>query len=69
MPKMKTHRGAAKRFKCTGSGRLKHKQPGHSHLLTGDSRKRKRQQRRPSYAHHTEVKSLKRLMPYICNQE
>lgn len=69
MPKMKTHRGAAKRFKSTGSGRLKHKRPGHSHLLTGKSRKRKRQQRRPSYAHHTEVKGLKRLVPYSGSQE
>ncbi|MEW6388130.1 MAG: 50S ribosomal protein L35 [Thermodesulfobacteriota bacterium] len=65
MPKIKTHRGAAKRFKSTASGRLKSKKPGHSHLLTGKSRKRKRQQRLAEYAHPTEVKSLKRLLPYL----
>jgi large subunit ribosomal protein L35 len=65
MPKMKTHRGAAKRFKPTASGRLKRKQPGHSHILTGKSRKRKRQMRLPDFAHPTEMKGLKRLLPYI----
>jgi large subunit ribosomal protein L35 len=65
MPKIKTHRGAAKRFKSTASGRLKRKQPGHRHLLTGKSRKLKRQQRLPDYAHPAETKSLKRLLPYI----
>jgi len=62
---MKSHRGAAKRFKSTASGRLKHKRPGHSHLLTGKSRKRKRKQRLPSYAHPTEIKGLKRILPNI----
>jgi large subunit ribosomal protein L35 len=65
MPKIKTHRGAAKRFKSTASGRLKRKRPGHSHLLTSKSRKRKRQQRLPDFAHATEIKGLKRLLPYI----
>lgn len=63
MPKIKTHRGAAKRFKRTASGRLKYKRPGHSHLLTGKPRKRKRQQRLPDYVHSTEKKGLKRLLP------
>ena len=65
MPKMKSHRGAAKRFKPTGSGRLKFKKPGHSHILTSKSRKRKRQQRLTAYAHDTEMKSLERLLPYL----
>lgn len=65
MPKLKTHRGAAKRYQKTASGRLKHKRAGHSHLLTGKSRKRKRQQKRPAFAHPTEMKSLKRLLPYL----
>jgi len=65
MPKIKTHRGAAKRFKPTGTGRLKYKKPGHSHILTSKSRKRKRQQRLTAYAHPTEMKSLERLLPYI----
>ena len=64
MPKMKTHRGAAKRFRTTASGRLKKKRPFHSHLLTGKSRKRKRQQRQPGYILGTDAKNLKKLLPY-----
>jgi large subunit ribosomal protein L35 len=65
MPKIKTHRGAAKRFKATAGGRLKHKKSYHSHILTSKSRKRKRQLRRPDLVAATEVKSLKRLLPYL----
>jgi large subunit ribosomal protein L35 len=65
MPKMKTHRGAAKRFKATGKGRLKHKQPYHSHILTSKSTKRKRQLRSPAYMAAAETKALKRLLPYL----
>jgi large subunit ribosomal protein L35 len=65
MPKMKTHRGAAKRFKATASGRVKHKRPFTSHILTSKSAKRKRQMRQPAYAASTELKSLKRLLPYL----
>ena len=42
MPKMKTHRGAAKRFKKTGSGKVVRHKQGMGHLLSGKSRKRKR---------------------------
>ena len=52
MPKMKTHRGAAKRFKATGKGRLKHKQPYTSHILTSKTAKRKRQLRQASLPVH-----------------
>jgi large subunit ribosomal protein L35 len=65
MPKLKTHRGAAKRFRKTASGRLKHKQPYHSHLLTGKGRKRKRQLRQPALIHPTEATKVKRLLPYL----
>jgi large subunit ribosomal protein L35 len=65
MPKLKTHRGAAKRFKATGKGRLKHKQPYHSHILTSKSTKRKRQLRQPAYLSEAETKALKRLLPYL----
>ncbi|MFA4903453.1 MAG: 50S ribosomal protein L35 [Desulfobaccales bacterium] len=65
MPKMKTHRGAAKRFKATGNGRLKHKQPFTSHILTSKSSKRKRQLRSAAYMSIAEAKSLKRLLPYL----
>jgi large subunit ribosomal protein L35 len=65
MPKMKTHRGAAKRFKATGKGRLKHKQPYTSHILTSKTAKRKRQLRQPAILAGAETKSLKRLLPYL----
>lgn len=42
MPKMKSHRGACKRFKRTGSGKIVHKRQGMGHLLSSKSRKRKR---------------------------
>ena len=64
MPKMKTHRGAAKRFKATGKGRLKHKQPYHSHILTSKSAKRKRQLQ-VAFLSEAETKSLRRLLPYL----
>ena len=51
MPKMKTHRGAAKRFKITGSGKLRRHHSMKSHILTKKTTKRKRQLRRS-----TEVK-------------
>jgi large subunit ribosomal protein L35 len=65
MPKMKTHRGAAKRFKATGKGRLKHKQPYHSHILTSKTSKRKRQLRQGAYLSIAETKSLRVLLPYL----
>jgi large subunit ribosomal protein L35 len=65
MPKIKTHRGAAKRFKATGKGRLKHKQPYTSHILTSKTSKRKRQLRQSAYMSLAETKSLKRLLPYL----
>ena len=65
MPKIKTHRGAAKRFKATGKGRLKHKQPYHSHILTSKSAKRKRQLRQAAYMSTTETKCLRVLLPYL----
>ena len=65
MPKMKTHRGAAKRFKATGKGRLKHKQPYTSHILTSKTAKRKRQVRQAAYMSTTETKCLRVLLPYL----
>jgi large subunit ribosomal protein L35 len=65
MPKIKTHRGAAKRFKATASGRLKHKKPNRSHILTSKERKRKRQLRLPGLMHGAEEKRLKQMLPYL----
>ena len=63
MPKMKTHRGARKRFKKTGGGRWKRNQAYHSHLATKKSMKRKRRLRRPALVDRADVRRLKRLLP------
>jgi ribosomal protein L35 len=44
---------------------LKRKRPGHSHLLTGKARKRKRQMRLPDYAVGADIKNMKRILPYL----
>jgi large subunit ribosomal protein L35 len=63
MPKMKTHRGAAKRFKVTGSGKVKRGHANKSHILTKKSSKRKRNLRRPDLiATPGEQKMIKRLL-------
>lgn len=65
MPKMKTKRGTAKRFKKTGSGKLRRHRANHSHLLTGKSRKRKRRLRTASVISKVDEKLLKRCLPYL----
>ena len=65
MPKMKSHRGAAKRFHGTASGRIKHKKPCHSHILTSKTTKRKRHLRQGTCVSAAELKKLKRLLPYL----
>ena len=65
MPKVKTSRGAAKRFKITGSGKkVKRQKAFANHILTKKSPKRKRNLRQPGLVHGTEIKAIKRLMPY-----
>ena len=61
---MKTHRGAAKRLKITGSGRLKRHKANHSHILTKKNRKRKRRLRAPDLVDKSNEKQMKRLLPY-----
>ncbi len=65
MPKMKSHRGAAKRFKKTASGRLAHAKTNRNHILTKKSTKRKRQLRGPAYAAKGDAKKLEQLVPYL----
>jgi large subunit ribosomal protein L35 len=65
MPKMKTCRGAAKRFKRTASGGLKRGQSHRRHILTKKSTKRKRHLRSDAMVHDSDVRMLNRLMPYI----
>ena len=63
MPKMKTHKGAAKRFKITGSGKVKRYRAYKSHILTKKSAKRKRRLRRPDTINtRGEAKNIKRLL-------
>jgi len=65
MPKMKTNRGAAKRFKRTASGGLKRNQSHRRHILTKKSTKRKRQLRSPNMVHHADLRMINRMLPYI----
>ena len=61
--KMKTHKGAAKRFKVTGSGKVKRMKAYKSHILTKKSPKRKRNLRRPTTVATTgDTKRMKRLI-------
>jgi large subunit ribosomal protein L35 len=64
MPKTKTHRGAAKRFKKTGSGKIKRSKAYASHLLGGKSPKRKRGLRKSGLVSEQETKRISKLIPY-----
>jgi len=65
MPKMKTNRGAAKRFKATSSGKIVRNKAFASHILTKKSTKRKRGFRKSTVLDSTNTKSVKRMLPYI----
>ncbi len=62
MPKMKTNRGAAKRFKKTGSGNLKRKKAYTSHILTKKSTKRKRKLRQQTGIAPSDMNRVKRML-------
>ena len=64
MPKMKTNRGAAKRFRRTGSGKFKRAQSFRRHILTKKSSKRKRHLREPGTLHPADVRVARRMLPY-----
>lgn len=64
MPKMKTHRGAAKRFKKTGTGKFKRSRACASHILEKKSPKRKRRLRHSTLISATEVKRVAKMLPY-----
>lgn len=63
MPKIKTNRGAAKRFKITAGG-VKRGSSHRRHILTKKSTKRKRQLRSPGMLHEADVRAAKRMLPY-----
>ena len=65
MPKVKTSRAAAKRFKKTGTGQLKRMKAYKSHILTKKSQKRTRNLRKSIITDATNVKSMKKILPYL----
>jgi len=64
VPKLKTNRGAAKRFRKTGTGKIKAKRAFARHILTKKSANRKRGLRTPKFVDQTDAKGIKRLLPY-----
>ena len=65
MPKIKTNRAAAKRFKATGTGKLKRNKAYKSHILTKKSTKRKKNLRQATITDATNVKNMKKVLPYL----
>jgi large subunit ribosomal protein L35 len=65
MPKMKSKRGAAKRFKATASGKIKRRKGWKSHLLEWKSPKRRRRLRKASLVSKEDRRRIKRLLPYL----
>lgn len=63
MPKIKTHRGAAKRFSITGTGKIKMNKANRRHILTGKSGKRMRRLGQSTIVDHAN-RDLYRLLPY-----
>lgn len=64
MPKLKTKKGASKRFKVTKNGKIKRKKAYRGHILTKKSSKRKRNLRKPEYVSSSEKKTVSRMLPY-----
>jgi large subunit ribosomal protein L35 len=64
MPKMKSNSGAKKRFKKTGSGKIKRKKAYKSHILTKKSSKRKRNLRKAEIVDSANEKKINQLIPY-----
>jgi len=62
MPKMRTNSGAKKRFKLTARGKIKRKKAYHSHILTKKRPKRKRNLRKATLVHPTNVSRIRRLL-------
>lgn len=65
MPKMKTSRGAAKRFKVSKGGKIVRRKGFKSHILSSKSRKRKRRLRQATVVSRVEARNIRRLIPYL----
>jgi large subunit ribosomal protein L35 len=64
MPKMKTKRGAAKRFRLTASGKVKRSRAFKRHILTSKSTKRKRHLDMDTLIHKADARSVRTMLPY-----
>ena len=64
MPKLKTRRGAAKRFTFTSKGKVKRRKGFLRHILSNKTKKQKRHLRRATLVHKADERSIKRLLPY-----
>ncbi|MBE0598552.1 MAG: 50S ribosomal protein L35 [Desulfuromonadales bacterium] len=65
MPKIKTNRGAAKRFSKTGTGKIRRSKAFTSHILTSKTTKRKRNLRQSALVHKADQRNISRLIPYM----
>ena len=65
MPKMKTNRAAAKRFRVTGSGKVKHKKAYARHHAWAKNRKQKRHLRRQNVLNDTQTAKVRVMVPYL----
>ena len=64
MPKLKTHKGASKRFKKTGTGKVKRRHAFARHILTSKPRSRKRKLKHAEVADAADQPKLRRMLPY-----
>jgi len=64
MPKLKTKKGALKRFRVTKNGKVKRKKAYKSHILTKKNTKRKRNLRKPAYVSASDKKAVAKMLPY-----
>ena len=65
MPKIKTNRAAAKRFRITGTGKIKRNKGFKSHLLSSKAKKRKRRLRKGALVAEVQIKKTRKLIPYL----
>ena len=65
MPKLKTRRSAAKRFTVTGTGKVRRRHAYLRHILSSKTRKQKRRLRHSALVAATDVKAVKRMIPYL----
>ncbi len=65
MPKLKTHRGVAKRFRVTGTGKIVRRRAAKSHLLTKKTRHKKHSLKKAAVLSRADRQTIERLMPYV----